>query len=202
MSELHFRVALAGLYAAFHLIRLSYALKVARSGGKVYSRKDDDRNEGLIQSRLGLLAEVLMPVSVVLYAVYPQWVARLSLPFPDALRVSGGVASLVALAHLVRVHRALGRFWSASLRTRDDHALVTSGPYARVRHPMYTALISNMLCLSVLSANLVVILPRALQISLILLRLGREESMMLARFGEEYRAYMSRTGRLLPRRAR
>lgn len=202
MGEPFFRTAIVALYALFHVIRGYFALGVGRAGGKVYSKKDDDRHEGRAHSALGLLMELAMPLSVVLYAVHPAWVARLSIPLPAALRILGGGASLLALLHLVRVHRALGRHWSASLRVREDHSLVTTGPYARVRHPMYTALISNMLCLSLLSANLIIILPRALQISLLLLRMGKEESMMLARFGEEYRAYMRRTGRLLPRPTR
>jgi protein-S-isoprenylcysteine O-methyltransferase Ste14 len=63
---------------------------------------------------------------------------------------------------------------------------------------MYTALIGNMMGLCLISANLLVVVPRLVQISLLLLRTRKEESMMLSRFGEEYRAYMARTGRLLP----
>jgi protein-S-isoprenylcysteine O-methyltransferase Ste14 len=129
-------------------------------------------------------------------------VAESSLPLPAPARLLGVALSVASLIYLVRVHRALGRHWSASLRLRDDHRLVMTGPYARVRHPMYTALIGNMLGLCLLSSNLVVILPRAAQILMLLIRMGKEESMMLSRFGEEYRAYMARTGRLLPRHAR
>lgn len=200
--ETHFRIAVVALYALFHALRGSYALSVRRTGGKVYSKRDDDAHEGRLQSTVGLLVELVMPVSVVLYAVYPEWVARLSLGFPAPLRLSGALLSAAALVMLSFVHRALGRHWSASLRVREDHRLVTRGPYARVRHPMYTALISNMVGLSLVAANLSVLLPRAVQITLLLLRLGKEERMMLAHFGEEYRSYMARTGRLLPRRPR
>jgi len=81
---------------------------------------------------------------------------------------------------------------------RDDHRLVTEGPYRRVRHPMYTALIGNMTGLCLLSANLLIVVPRLVQIFLLLLRTRKEESMMLSRFGEEYRSYMGRSGRLFP----
>ena len=193
-----YRAALVALYLLFHALRAHYALGVIRTGGKVFSKRDDDAHEGRLHSSAGLLIEIVMPLSVVAYAVHPAWVARLALPFPHPLRLLGVGLCLVALVQLVRVHRALGRHWSASLRLRDDHRLVTDGPYRRVRHPMYTALIGNMLGLCLVSANLLIVVPRLVQISLLLLRMGKEESMMLSRFGEEYRSYMARSGRLFP----
>jgi len=197
-NEQLYRAALVALYLFFHALRAHFALGVLRTGGKVFSKRDDDAHEGRLHSTAGLLMEIAMPLSVIAYAVHPAWVARLSLPRPQPVRLLGAVLCVAALVQLVRVHRALGRHWSASLRLRDDHRLVTEGPYRRVRHPMYTALIGNMTGLCLISANLLIILPRLVQISLLLLRVGKEESMMLARFGEEYRSYMARSGRLLP----
>ena len=199
-NETFYRVAVVSLYALFHALRGFYALSVTRSGGKAYSKRDDDAQEGRFHSSFGLLIELVMPVSIALYAVYPAWVARLSLPFPISLRLSGAGLSIASLVFLCIVHRALGRHWSASLRLRDDHQLVITGPYARIRHPMYTGLIGNMIGLSLVASNLVVLLPRAIQISLLLLRTRKEERMMLAHFGDDYHAYMRRTGRLMPRR--
>lgn len=197
-NEQLYRAALVALYLVFHALRGHFALGVLRTGGKVFSKRDDDAHEGRLHSSAGLLMEIALPLTVVVYAVHPEWVARLALPLPQALRLLGAGLCVGSLVYLVRVHRALGRHWSASLRLRDDHRLVTEGPYRRVRHPMYTALIGNMTGLCLLSANPVIILPRAAQILLLLLRVGKEESMMLARFGEEYRSYMAHTGRLLP----
>ncbi|HEX7175803.1 MAG TPA: isoprenylcysteine carboxylmethyltransferase family protein [Pyrinomonadaceae bacterium] len=197
-NEQLYRVALVALYLLFHALRGHFAQGVLRTGGKVFSKRDDDTHEGRLHSSAGLLMEIILPLSVIVYAVYPAWVARLALPFPQLVRLLGVGLCLVSLVQLVRVHRALGRHWSASLRLRDDHRLVTEGPYRRVRHPMYTALIGNMLGLCLMSANLLIIVPRLVQIFLLLLRMGKEESMMLSRFGEEYRSYMARSGRLFP----
>lgn len=197
-NEQLYRAALVAIYLIFHALRGHFALGVLRTGGKVFSKRDDDAHKGRLHSSVGLLTEIVMPLSVIAYAAHPDWVARLSLPLPQALRLVGVGVCAASLAHLVRVHRALGRHWSASLRLRDDHRLITEGPYRRVRHPMYTALIGNMLGLCLLSANLIVVVPRLVQIFLLLLRMGKEESMMLSRFGEEYRAYMARSGRLFP----
>jgi protein-S-isoprenylcysteine O-methyltransferase Ste14 len=199
-NEQLYRAALVALYLLFCALRGHFALSVFRTGGKVYSKRDDDAHEGWLHSSAGLFMEIALPLSVLIYAAHPAWVARLALPFPELLRLLGVGLCAVSLAHLVRVQRALGRHWSASLRLRDDHRLVAEGPYRRVRHPMYTALIGNMLGLGLVSANLLIAAPRLVQIFLLLLRMGKEESMMLSRFGEDYHSYMARTGRLFPPR--
>src|SRR5208282_5920583 len=60
-------------------------------------------------------------------------------PFEPAQGYLGIGAYLGALWLFYRTHRELGRNWSMSLDLREQHALVTTGVYALVRHPMYTA---------------------------------------------------------------
>ena len=136
---------------------------------------------------------------LVLYATYPQWMTRFRLPFPIWLRYIGAGLGLASLALLLWVQDTLGRQWSTGLVLREEHTLVTSGPYRWVRHPMYTALFAFMIALGLVSANWLVVLAPAVAISLLLARIPKEESMMTEQFGDEYRAYMERTGRLLPR---
>jgi len=63
---------------------------------------------------------------------------------------------------------------------------------------MYTVLIMYLLSWVLVSANLLFLIYYVLAILLIILRIPKEERMMLEKFGEEYRVYMKRTGRLLP----
>jgi len=98
-----------------------------------------------------------------------------------------------------RSHADLGRNWSPSLQLREGHELVTEGVYRSVRHPMYASMwlwgVAQTLLLQNWIAgwaSLVMFMP------LYLLRVPREEQMMLDEFGEEYRAYMNRTGRIVP----
>ena len=136
---------------------------------------------------------------LVLYATYPQWMARFRLPFPIWLRCIGVCLGLASLGLLVWVQDTLGRHWSTGLVLREEHTLVTTGPYRWVRHPMYTALFAFMIALALVSANWLVVLAPVGGISLFLARIPKEEGMMIEEFGDEYRAYMERTGRLLPR---
>ena len=116
---------------------------------------------------------------------------------------AGGVGTMVlaiAVWLFWRSHVDLGRNWSPSLQLREGHELVTEGVYRSIRHPMYASMWLWSVAQALLlqnwvagGASLVLFLP------LYLLRVPREEGMMLDEFEEEYRAYMNRTGRVVPR---
>ena len=120
----------------------------------------------------------------------------------EARGPTGGVGTAVltiAVWLFWRSHADLGRNWSPSLQLREGHELVTEGVYRSVRHPMYASMwlwgVAQTLLLQNWIAgwaSLVSFLP------LYLLRVPREERMMLEEFEEEYRAYMRRTGRIIP----
>jgi protein-S-isoprenylcysteine O-methyltransferase Ste14 len=112
----------------------------------------------------------------------------------------GVAAALAALVMFRLTHRALGRNWSVTLEVRESHKLVTDGVYGRVRHPMYTAFWLWALAQALLLPNWVAGLSGLIGFgTLYVLRVGREERLMVDAFGDDYRAYMSRTGRVIPR---
>lgn len=99
-----------------------------------------------------------------------------------------------------RSHVDLKQNWSPSLQIREGHALVTHGVYRRIRHPMYAsqwiwAIAQPLLLQNWIAgwASLISFIP------LYLLRVPREEQLMLETFGASYREYMERTGRVFPR---
>jgi protein-S-isoprenylcysteine O-methyltransferase Ste14 len=116
---------------------------------------------------------------------------------------SGWVGTLVfagAIFMLWRSHVDLGRNWSATLKIAGRHSLVTTGVYRHVRHPMYTAHLLWAIAQGLLLSNwLAGWAFLVLSVPLYVIRIPKEEQMMLEHFGEEYREYMSRTGRLVPR---
>jgi protein-S-isoprenylcysteine O-methyltransferase Ste14 len=94
----------------------------------------------------------------------------------------------------------LGQNWSPSLEIGEQQTLVTHGVYRRIRHPMYAAHWMWSIAQALLlhnwiagPAGLVCFLP------LYLMRVPREEQMMFDHFGAAYRAYITRTGRVIPR---
>lgn len=111
-----------------------------------------------------------------------------------------GVAALVAALVLFRMtHKQLGRNWSVTLETRADHGLVTDGLYAYVRHPMYSSFLLSAVAQALLLPNWIAgPIGLAAFAVLFFLRVGREEALMTETFGDRYRAYMSRTARIVP----
>ena len=111
----------------------------------------------------------------------------------------GALVLIAAMALLYRTHRDLGRAWSITLEIRDRHTLITRGIDEKLRHPMYSAFwlwaISQALLLPNWIAGLSGIVGFG---TLFFARVGHEERMMLETFGDEYRAYMARTYRLIP----
>jgi protein-S-isoprenylcysteine O-methyltransferase Ste14 len=144
----------------------------------------------------------LFVCGVVIPAVYIVtpflWFANYHLPFPAALPGFGfGLAGLVVFW---RAHADLGRQWSPTLQVMEEHALVTAGIYSVVRHPMYASQLLVGLAQVFLLQNWIAGWTGLVAfLALYLLRVPPEERMMLAEFGDEYRAYMDRTGRVLPR---
>jgi len=95
--------------------------------------------------------------------------------------------------------RALGRNWSLVARTRSDHELVTWGPFAYVRHPIYSALFFWLLGMAVAFGHY-----RGLILGVPLywigtgLRITEEEKLLRAQFGPAYDGYAARVKRFAP----
>jgi protein-S-isoprenylcysteine O-methyltransferase Ste14 len=114
---------------------------------------------------------------------------------------AGGMVFLTALWMFRQTHAQLGRNWSVTLEVRANHSLVTEGIYRHVRHPMYTAFLLWALAQAILLPNWIADFAGIVGFgTLYLFRVGPEEAMLLETFGEDYRDYMKRTGRIIPRR--
>jgi len=133
------------------------------------------------------------------YMVNPSWMAWSSVILPYWLRWVGVALGVVAGGLLVWTLRTLGRNLTDTVVTRREHTLVTSGPYRWVRHPFYDAVALCVVANSLAAANWFLFLAGGLLFVLIMVRTGKEEENLVARFGDRYRAYMQRTGRFLPR---
>jgi protein-S-isoprenylcysteine O-methyltransferase Ste14 len=95
--------------------------------------------------------------------------------------------------------RTLGRQWSVEARLVEGHRLVTEGPYALVRHPIYSAMGGLLLATGLVQSQAWVLLPGiALFVVGTLLRTRAEEGLMREAFGPEFEAYARRVPALLP----
>lgn len=180
-------------------MRIVFALRVRRAGERVMPDRQAVEREGKGMFAFRVLIGCLLLAWLVVYAINPPWLEALSVPLPDWLRWAGFALGLASLGLWTWTQVALGKEWSPQLQLRDEHHLVTTGPYTRVRHPLYTAMIGYGIGLALVTANWVFIVLAVVMIAGSVARLPREEQMMIERFGEEYTAYMQRTGRFFPK---
>ena len=93
----------------------------------------------------------------------------------------------------------LGRLWSAEIIAKADHRIVESGPYALVRHPIYTGLLWAALCTDVLDAKPPAALSFAMLLAGFWIKARLEERFLQGLFERDaYAAYRRRVPMLLP----
>ncbi len=189
-----FRVILSSQFLLGGLIRLYYMQRGSESGERV-SRTREER----LKVPLATSMSVLGTIAGLIHVFAPQRMKWAALPLPTWSRWFGVGLGTLALPCFLWTHQALGKNWAVALVTKEGHTLVSSGPYRWVRHPMYTTIFLQELAALLVSANWVIGLS-GLGISVLsVARVGEEEALMVEEFGDEYRAYMERTGRFLPR---
>ena len=198
-SELIFRILFFILLAGMLVVRIYFNIQLKRTGERFMPDKKAIRHEGvgLFASRV-IMFFVLIAI-LVLYAIRHPWMQSLEFYLPPWLRWLGFMIGLVSIALTVWVELELGRQYSPQLQLRQEHQLITSGPYSRVRHPLYTALDAYGLSLAIVSANWFFVAFFFLSLIGLTLRVPKEERMMLDQFGDQYQSYMQHTGRYFPK---
>jgi protein-S-isoprenylcysteine O-methyltransferase Ste14 len=150
------------------------------------------------RSRLGILLQSLGIGVAAIGRVKP------TLPSLTPAGLAGTSAVVLLMAGAIMLFAssstALGRNWSVVARTRSDHELVISGPYARVRHPIYLGLLLFLLGLALAYGHwlhLVVAVP--LYLAGTQIRTSIEDRLLEQKFGDVFRDYRNSTPALMPR---
>jgi protein-S-isoprenylcysteine O-methyltransferase Ste14 len=109
-------------------------------------------------------------------------------------------AALTALGFILTIwsRRVLKDNWSADVEFKKGQGLVTSGPYALSRHPIYTGLSLMFIGTALVQGTIFSFAAIVLGITSFWIKLKLEEAMMLKHFGEQYSAYQRRVKRLIP----
>ncbi len=139
-------------------------------------------------------------VMVVAAVAWLAGIARVSSGTAGTLVGAAGLALMVVgIAIRVAAMRALGDFYSRTLRVTGDHRVVSSGPYRYVRHPGYLGMILVLGGADVATSNWIgLIAGPVFVVTMYLYRIRAEEEMLRAELGGEYVAYAARTRRLIP----
>lgn len=194
-----FRDAFWVLLGGMLIIRTFFALRVHRSGERIMPDKAAIIREGVPLFILRFLLFFLLIALIIAFGYNPPFIRVLVFPLTSWLRWIGVIIGFLSLALLAWTEAELGRYWSAQLQLRNEHHIVTTGPYSHTRHPLYSAISAYGIALALVSASWIFVGLALLMILGLAVRVPKEEQMMIERFGEEYRSYMKRTGRFFPK---
>jgi protein-S-isoprenylcysteine O-methyltransferase Ste14 len=200
-DDLTFRILFAASYAVFALVRGYYNQK-SRRGAPMRSRQERIEaitRQGKVSGIFLLALFWLFVIVVVLYLIDSPWIAWSYFVIPVEARWVGMGLGIFAVPLVWWAHRTLGESFTYALEVKDEQHLVTSGPYAKVRHPVYTSHILFNIGMALVASNWLLLLIWALGIPLTYHRMFNEEKMMIEEFGDEYVEYMKQTGRLFPK---
>jgi protein-S-isoprenylcysteine O-methyltransferase Ste14 len=138
-------------------------------------------------------AILIAPWTAQLLGERPIWQAG----YYGAYALVGVMLMGLALTWWARIH--LGGLWSSAITRKEKHRLVETGPYAFVRHPIYTGLIIALLATAAIEATLLALLGALLIAIGLWVKARAEERFLLAELGPDaYEFYRRRVPMLIP----
>jgi protein-S-isoprenylcysteine O-methyltransferase Ste14 len=121
----------------------------------------------------------------------------------EGVRVAGLVLAVAGILGTAGAQLAMGRAWRIGVDASERTSLVTGGPFAIVRNPIYTAMFPFFIGIALMTGNaLALIAVACLTAGLELQTRMAEEPHLRSAHGEEYQAYARRVGRFVPKLGR
>ena len=197
--EFMFRIAFVLLWILFIVARVIPSRNVPTVKRSRNERLDALKKEGRIALVSMILATYGNLIVGALYLVNPPWMWWSYFVLPMELRFVGLVIAVVSLPFAYWIGKTLADSFSFTLEIQEDQKLVTTGPYSRIRHPLYTATLLFLIGQILVSDNWLFLAIVVVLVPYLFKRMRKEEDMMVEEFGEDYIEYMKKTGRLLPR---
>jgi protein-S-isoprenylcysteine O-methyltransferase Ste14 len=116
---------------------------------------------------------------------------------PPALGWAGAALTAIGIGFAIWARVNLGRNWSSRPAVKEHHEFVMTGPYAYVRHPIYSGIMLAALGTAITSSVIGIGLFVFISITFAL-RMNKEEKIMLELFPDQYSEYQKHTKRLVP----
>jgi protein-S-isoprenylcysteine O-methyltransferase Ste14 len=110
----------------------------------------------------------------------------------------GAIIAVGGLSFSVWARRYLGKNWSQAVTIKEDHKLITNGPYSLARHPIYTGLLFGFVGTTIALGEWRGVIAVALVFGVLLHKLKLEERWLHEQFGESYEIYCQRVSALVP----
>lgn len=180
------------LFPAMWIVYLTYWWAMA---GNV---KEDIRTESS-------LSRLTRSVSIILAGVL-LWLPKTSILFLDLRFLPssivwfwiGVIITTIGLGFSVWARRYLGKNWSQAVTIKEDHKLISNGPYALARHPIYTGLLFGFVGSSIALGEMRGVVAVVLVFLVLLHKLRLEEKWLGEQFGESYEIYCKKVSAIIP----
>jgi protein-S-isoprenylcysteine O-methyltransferase Ste14 len=192
--EAVYRACLLGGLVSGFAIGTYYRTRADRSGGQVSIRGEP--------VGLAIFLRVMALVAVICIFTFvfaPRKMDWSAVTMPHWLRLIGIPMGIAGLAGFWWMFAHLGHNVTQTVVPREQAVLVTTGPYAWVRHPMYAFGWVLLPAVFLLTANWFYLVAAVLAMGTLVWRTNIEERNLIERFGDDYRRYMQRTGRFFPK---
>ena len=126
------------------------------------------------------------------------WLGERFLPQTPGLPIAGLALTIAGCLFAIWARITLGSNWSGRATVKAGHELITTGPYALSRHPIYTGLLVASLGTALAAAEWRCVLGLALIVLAFAVKIGQEEHFMMLTFPDTYPSYRRRVRALIP----
>lgn len=195
MSETIFRIVAAVILLTGMGISFYFRIKADKATGEKISRSVD----GSVMMNVIRIGGLILWLSPFVYLINPAWMAWSKAGLPEGVRWLGVGIGVVGVFGIYWLFNSIGTGITPTSATRKEHKLVTTGIYRYIRHPLYTFGASMFVSFGMMADNWFIALLGILTFIVMAIRTPKEEANLVEKFGDEYRAYMKRTGRFLPK---
>jgi protein-S-isoprenylcysteine O-methyltransferase Ste14 len=195
MNENIFRLLAAAILVTSMSISIYFRRKADGDSGEKISRKVDG-TPMMTAIRIG---GIILWLSPFVYLINPSWMAWSKVGLPDSVRWVGFGIGVICMFGIYWLFSSIGTGITPTSGTRKEHKLVTHGIYRWIRHPLYTIGSALFISFGMMADSWFVAALGILTFILMAIRTPKEEANLIAKFGDEYREYMKRTGRFLPK---
>lgn len=195
MNENIFRILAAVILLTGMGISSYFRIKADKETGEKISRKVD----GSVMMNIIKIGGLILWLSPFVYLINPAWMAWSKIGLPEWVRWLGIGLGIVGVLGVYWLFSSIGSGISPTSATRKEHVLSTKGPYKYIRHPLYTFGSSLFISFGMMADNWFIALLGILAFVAMAVRTPKEEANLIEKFGDEYREYMKRTGRFLPK---
>lgn len=180
---------------------LYFVMAIVRKVGVRNYRREPVKEKKRDWVDIGILAVAGLAMALPVLYILSDSLSFADYYLPEWIKILGIPVMILAIWLLWRSHYDLGRNWIEYIGIRKDHKLITTGIFKYIRHPMYAAHIVWGIAQIMMLSNWLVG-PSILIVFLMVYfyRVKKEEKVLIDEFGDEYKKYIQKTGRLLPRK--